>query len=123
MDSRVTVAMDLLHQQFTCRLSIRSMAREVGCSPSALRSLFKRDVGVSPRRYLKALRLVTAAELLMTSQMSVKEVAVAAGCDDVSHFVRDFEEHYGVSPRNYRIKYVQQLVNWPTNLAKMPILK
>jgi transcriptional regulator GlxA family with amidase domain len=123
MDSRVTLALNLMEQQFTRRLSITSLARQLGCSPSALRSLFKRDVGMSPRRYLKALRLTTAAELLTTGEMSVKEVAAATGCGDVSHFVRDFEAHYGRSPRNYRIKARAQLVNWPANLAKVPILR
>jgi two-component system response regulator YesN len=45
-----------------------------------------------------------AAELLGTSSLSVKEIAVSVGINDPSHFVRDFKKSHGLTPSQYRQK-------------------
>ena len=49
-----------------------------------------------------AKRMETAAELLRTTHLLVKEVAARVGIHDDSHFVRDFAKVYGLSPTTYR---------------------
>ena len=53
-------------------------------------------------QYLKALRLEKACELLGTTYLSVKEIAVQVGLNDASHFVRDFKKVYGLTPTQHR---------------------
>jgi AraC-like DNA-binding protein len=78
------------------------LARSVNLSPSRLRHLIKRDLGMSPGQYLKVCRLCLAQRLLESSFMSVKEIANSVGLSDVSHFVRDFKKVYGARPTQYR---------------------
>ncbi len=56
-----------------------------------------------PLQVLRRLRLYHAQQLLVTTSLSVKEVAHRAGIHDLSHFVRDFESAFGLSPRSYRM--------------------
>ena len=47
-----------------------------------------------------------ARELLESdehSQLGIKEIATHVGFGDLSHFVRDFETRFGLSPKRYRI--------------------
>lgn len=63
---------------------------------------FKQSVGVTPRGYLTRRRLKRTMELLSGSDMSISEIALAAGFADQSHCARRFRQHLGLSPRDYR---------------------
>ena len=98
--------------EFLCRLlrddiaraesDARQAAAAINISLSRFRHLFKQQSGVSFARYVKSLRLKRARDLLLTSPLSVKEVATRGGFNDVSHFVRDFKSAYGQSPMTLR---------------------
>jgi AraC-like DNA-binding protein len=45
-----------------------------------------------------------AAELLLTSFLTVKEISFASGTKDGSHFVRDFKKMYGLTPTEFRAR-------------------
>lgn len=101
-DPRVRAVVDLIQTDLSRDFDVSSLARAVGLSPSGLRLVFKRDIGEAPLRYLRRLRLERARSLLCSSNLSVKEIMVAVGCQDASHFVRDFERAYELSPARYR---------------------
>ena len=104
MDYRVEIAVSQLRLDLTLARPSQTeqLAKLVGMSRSGFRSLFKRETGVSIGKWLKQRRLESARELLCTQHLSVKEVMVAVGCHDPSHFVRDFASTYGLSPSKYR---------------------
>lgn len=59
---------------------------------------------MAPLQYLKALRMEKAKHLLETTFLSVKQVMKVVGIRDESHFVRDFQRIYGLSPLAYRLR-------------------
>ena len=75
---------------------------DINLSRSHFYTLFKTDMNVSPARYLKALRMEAARELLQTGSLSVKEIGALVGLNDQSHFVRDFKTRYGFTPTEFR---------------------
>ncbi len=101
-DPRVARTQSIIRSQMHRRITLPTLAAETGLSVSRLSHLFKGHTGHSPARYLKQLRMERARELLETTFLTVKEVCARVGLNDVSHFVRDFEKTYGVSPSRYR---------------------
>jgi len=59
----------------------------------------------------------SAESLLVTSFLTIKEIAVKVGLPDDSHFVRDFEKIYGVSPSQFR-SLARKAVNKPVGNGK-----
>ena len=57
------------------------------------------------RDYLLDIRMRHAAELLKNTRLPVREVALAAGYHNSSHFYHLFERHFGVSPAIYRTDF------------------
>jgi len=104
MDRRVRRVIALMKHSLALKLSGHALAKSVNLSAARLRQLFKQETSISPIRYLRRLRTKRAAYLLRTSFMSVKEVAFQTGSGDVSHFVRDFKKHYGVTPTEFRVR-------------------
>jgi transcriptional regulator GlxA family with amidase domain len=53
-------------------------------------------------RYLRALRLQKAKELLSASKLNISEIAFAVGFEDPKYFSRVFSEEFGLSPASFR---------------------
>jgi len=104
MDIRVRYVIKLFNEGLSDKFSEETVSKHVNLSPARLRQLFKKDTGLSPIRYLKRLRMNSAAKLLQSSFLSIKEIASQAGFGDSSHFVRDFRTHYGLTPTEFRTR-------------------
>jgi YesN/AraC family two-component response regulator len=103
MDLRVEKVVTRMKEEFRRDPSLVEMAQVVNLSPSRLRYLFKKEIGVAPAHYLRAFRLEQAKELLETTFLSVKEIIRSIGVNDQSHFIREFKKTYGMTPAQYRM--------------------
>lgn len=63
----------------------------------------KKRTGKTYTELVQAKRLSQAAYLLNTTAMSVMEVAMAVGYDNISYFHRIFQNKYGMTPRKFRM--------------------
>jgi transcriptional regulator GlxA family with amidase domain len=96
-----------MKQNLKRKLTERELAEKTGVSPQHFCALFKSETGETPLRYLNRLRMDKARELLEdrdASHLSIKEIAAKVGCHDLSHFVRSFQQRFGLSPRRYRAR-------------------
>jgi AraC-like DNA-binding protein len=84
------------------RIAIRDLARAMHLSPSRLGTLFRRQLGLSPARYVRRVKLHHAARLLHTSGLDVSEVAARTGFASLFAFSRAFKTVVGVAPSHYR---------------------
>jgi len=82
------------------------LARAAGTSVRGLERAFDRDYGLSPRQYLRRLRMQTACQQLVSTRSPLAQVADRCGFADQSHFNRDFKRMTGMTPRAYRLKFV-----------------
>ena len=78
------------------------LARDVGMSTRQLERLFRRYLSRSPKRYYMELRLHKARNLLMQTDMSVINVALACGFASPSHFSKCYRAHYNTTPYRER---------------------
>ena len=78
------------------------LAKDVGMSTRQLERLFRRYLNRSPKRYYMELRLQKARNLLMQTDMSVINVALAYGCASPSHFSKCYRAHYNTTPYRER---------------------
>jgi AraC family transcriptional regulator len=82
--------------------TLNEIAAAVGIRPSSVCRLFRRFHGISPYQYLLRRKMTLAAELLIETAASVKEVAQRVGFADPYHFSRCFKGVHGVSPSHLR---------------------
>ncbi len=83
-------------------LSADGICQLMGMSRTTLHKKMTALTGLSISRYLRALRLRKAQELLADSSLNVAEVAYAVGFEDPKYFSRVFSEAFGVSPGHFR---------------------
>ncbi len=83
-------------------LNDAAVADQLGLSTSHFRYLFKEATGQPFHKYLVALRLEKAHQMLVQGDLSVSEVARAVGFAGLSHFSRAFANRFTVSPTHLR---------------------
>ncbi len=92
-------------------LSPSLLAKQAGLSTRQLERLFRRYLDRSPKRYYLELRLKKARSLLLQTDMSVINVALACGFSSPSHFSKCYRAFYGRTPYRERgIPVIQQAV-------------
>lgn len=90
------------------RKTLEELALQVGLSESRLRALFKSHLGLSPKQYVKKIKMDAAAVMVRDTFLKVTEIATVLNADDDSHFIRDFKEAHGMTPTQYRKRHQQR---------------
>lgn len=83
-------------------LSLDSMARAVMVSPSQLDHVFRAITGISPRKYMSALRLAHAKRLLLSTDLKIIDICLDTGYSSVGTFSRRFANSVAVPPLRLR---------------------
>jgi AraC-like DNA-binding protein/mannose-6-phosphate isomerase-like protein (cupin superfamily) len=89
-------------------LRIPELAGRHGLSLKALERLFACSMQCTPLSYLNSLRLHEAARVLGESSRKISAVAAAAGFLDSNYFAKQFRAKFGLSPRDYRKRQMEQ---------------
>jgi AraC family transcriptional regulator len=83
-------------------LSRTQIASECGLSADYFARAFRRTTGTSPHQWLLRRRVELAKELLQSSNLTLVEIAVAAGFHDQSHMTRVFSQAMATTPASWR---------------------
>ena len=86
-------------------LSLVSVSTEISVSPNYLSALLKKDTGETFKELLTKKRIETAKELLMDTNMKVREISEKCGYNDQHYFSYCFKKYTGVSPNSCRRTY------------------
>ncbi|UQZ33104.1 hypothetical protein C2I18_05740 [Paenibacillus sp. PK3_47] len=82
--------------------NLRDLADGLGLSPVQMTRRFRRTYGQTPSEYLKALRLERARMMLRDTEMTLAEIAEAAGYDNGFYLSRVFTRTFGITPSAFR---------------------
>ncbi|MBQ8389255.1 MAG: helix-turn-helix domain-containing protein [Clostridia bacterium] len=93
-----------INENYTRDIRIPDLARMENLSNSRYHVLFCEAFGMPPSRYVTKLRVQSACELLLTTDLPVKQVGLSVGYDDPHFFSKIFKAYAGVSPTKYRSK-------------------
>lgn len=83
-------------------ITIENIAKEVTLSPSYLRDMYKKAIGISIHEYINQSKIRKAKKLLEISSLNITEVGTQCGFDTVYSFSRFFKNRVGVSPKRYQ---------------------
>jgi transcriptional regulator GlxA family with amidase domain len=99
---KLSLVIQKMEQNIEEPISPATLARDVAMSTRQLERLFRRYLNRSPKRYYMELRLQKARNLLMQTDMSVINVALACGFASPSHFSKCYRAHYDTTPYRER---------------------
>ena len=83
-------------------ITLKDIMRSVALSHSSLTQLFKKELGMTPIKYVWHHRIVVAEKLLVCTNLPIQEIASKCGFQTAQHFSRKFEESHGCTPTAFR---------------------
>jgi len=95
-------AIDAIRDRYEEPLSLDDLARSAMISKFHFLRTFRRVTGVTPGRFLSAVRIHEAKHLLSTTTLSVADISIQVGYGSLGTFTRRFTECVGLSPTAYR---------------------
>lgn len=98
-------AVQFIRRNSASNISTDDIAAEVSLSRPYMSKLFSRAYGIPPHEYLTRYRVSSAKNLLVTTSLSVTEIAERTGFRDLFSFSRIFRRMTGISPTEYRERY------------------
>ncbi len=96
------------------RITIEDLADALCVSASYLSRLFKKETGVSVSAYVRDQKIEMAKNLLRFSDCQMIDIANRLSFSSQSHFIQQFREVVGMTPKKYRDEYY--MVQWDTEL-------
>lgn len=99
---KLSLVIQMMERNIEEPISPSLLAKDVNMSTRQLERLFRRYLNRSPKRYYMELRLQRARNLLMQTDMSVINVALACGFASPSHFSKCYRSHYKKTPYRER---------------------
>ena len=102
MSSAVENAVAHIWENYAEPLSLSEIARSAILSRFHFSRVFRDATGVSPGRFLSAVRIYQAKRLLVSTSLSVTEISLAVGYNSLGSFTNRFTESVGASPTQFR---------------------
>ena len=89
-------------------LSLSVLADEFHLNPQYISQLFKNEIGVNFLSYLTNIRIEKAKKLLLSTSLSVAEIAEQSGYGDYRVFTKVFKKAEGITPSQYRRDFLEE---------------
>ncbi|REK77903.1 helix-turn-helix transcriptional regulator [Paenibacillus paeoniae] len=112
-----------IHQHIYDSLPLARLASHVAYSPYHFTRLFKERMGISPMYYVSSIRLQKAKDLLLQTNLSVRDISLEIGQQSLGTFTTRFTERVGMTPAQFRntaqdasrhLQSLEQLSDWAT---------
>ena len=103
-------AIKVIQERYSEPITLSGLASEVFVSPFHFSRIFAKATGVTPGRFLTAVRLFEAKRLLLTTSLTVSDIVCSVGYSSVGTFTSRFSRAVGMTPTQYREPEVAELL-------------
>src|SRR5579859_3234508 len=102
MNSAHERAIRFIYEKYSEPLSLADIANSAIVSRFHFCRTFKDAIGVTPGRYLSAIRIYQAKRMLLNTRMNVTDIAFAVGFNSLGSFSNHFTDSVGLAPGRFR---------------------
>lgn len=106
----ISVCKEYIYSHIKERITIEDLADVLGVSASYLSRLFKKETGASVSAYIRSQKIEMAKNLLQYSDYSMIDIANRLSFSSQSHFIQQFREYVGMTPKKYRD--LNHMIQW-----------
>lgn len=105
VSSAVINAQKFIYDNFDSKVSLQEIAKQNFISRHTLSIAFKNTVGLTFKEYLIFVRLNEAKKLLISTDLSIAEIANQVGYINVNNFVKIFKKKESITPLKFRKQF------------------
>lgn len=106
---RLKIVIQYIQENFSSPIRLAELAALIPMSEGQFCRFFKSMTRQTPMDYINAYRIRQAAEMLRDPERKISDVALEAGYDNISYFIRVFRKAMNCSPSEFRKRLLQQI--------------
>ncbi|MDB4293402.1 AraC family transcriptional regulator [Maribacter sp.] len=92
----------LLHDHWNEILSLQEISITVGAHPVTISKHFRKFFGCTLGEYQRTLKIEKSIGFIKNTPLALSQIAFSCGFTDQSHFIRNFKQHTGFLPKDFR---------------------
>jgi AraC-like DNA-binding protein len=104
-NKRIETIHEYLMSNYREEVNLKRLAELVNMAEGSLCRFFKENMGITLFEYLNKIKTDFACKLLMDPDLSILEVCLDSGFNNLSHFNKQFRKSLGVTPSSYRKQF------------------
>ena len=104
-NKRIATIHEYLMSNYREEIDLKRLAELVSMAEGSLCRFFKMNMGLTIFEYLNQIKAEFACKLLMDNDLSILEVCLDSGFNNLSHFNKQFRKSTGVPPSEYRKRF------------------
>jgi AraC-like DNA-binding protein len=105
-NKRIEVIHEYLMNNYREEVNLEKIASLANMAKGSLCRFFKMNMGITVFEYLNKLKIEFACKLLMDRDLSILEVCLDSGFNNLSHFNKQFKKITGFPPTEYRKQFI-----------------
>lgn len=98
----VSYVVQYIQSNYMNNIKLKDIAQEMYVTSNYLTTLFRKETGISFKKYLTKIRMDKAKRMLEKTEYKINEIVYLVGYEDEAYFSRMFKKCYGISPMQYR---------------------
>ena len=102
--NRLSTITNYIKENYTAELSLESLSKIFGYSPTYLSRMFQKYAGINYKTYLQSIRVEYAYQELANTNHTISEVALNNGFPNSKALAKEFQKKYGMLPSEWREK-------------------
>lgn len=102
---KLDIVVEYIEKNISENLTIEELSDLINVHPNYFITLFKSNLGMSPIKYINNRKIIQAKNYLVTTDMSISQIADILGFKTVYYFSNVFKKTIGFSPSEYRKQY------------------
>ena len=95
-------AVKFIEKGYGKKIEVKDVAASCGLNPTTLTALMKQETGMTVMEYIQHYRIKVSKQLLISTKLTSKEIALQCGFRTAAHFCRVFKERHGKTPEEFR---------------------
>ncbi len=104
-NKRIAAIHDFLMNNYREKINLTKLADLVNMAQGSLCRFFRSQMGMTIFDYLNKIKIEFACKLLMDPDLSILEVCLDSGFNNISHFNKQFKKSTGGTPMEYRKRF------------------
>ena len=109
-DEEIKQAQVFIEQRYRDRLNVNEIIEDIGIGRRTFERRFKKQTGNTVMEYIQRVKVEAAKRELEKGYKTVNEVMFEVGYQDNKAFRNVFRKYSGMSPSDYRLKFVKVAV-------------
>ncbi|MDR9415729.1 MAG: AraC family transcriptional regulator N-terminal domain-containing protein [Gracilimonas sp.] len=100
----IAASVEYIQNNLDTNITVKQLADVACMSKASFYRYFNNEFGVSPGEYITREKIKKAKDLLLHSEDNVTEISLQMGFSSLSHFIKLFKDHTGVTPKQFQLK-------------------